>query len=63
MFVPAGPRFRAGDVVVLRETEESVQGEVIAVLSGDRYKVKWASGLGYRDRVTTVTANEVRKKT
>lgn len=57
-----GPRLRAGDVVVLRESQEYVEGEVIAVLAESRYKVKWTSGLGYRDRVTTVTAEEVRKK-
>ena len=57
-----GPRLRAGDVVVLRESQEYVEGEVITVLSESRYKVKWTLGLGYRDRVTTVTADEVRKK-
>ena len=56
------PGLRAGDVVVLRESQEHVEGEVIAVLAESRYKVKWTSGLGYRDRVTTVTAGEVRKK-
>jgi hypothetical protein len=56
------PGLRAGDVVVLRESQEYVEGEVITVLSESRYKVKWTSGFGYRDRVTTVTADEVRKK-
>lgn len=62
--VPAapGPRLRAGDVVVLRESQAYVEGEVITVLSESRYRVKWTSGLDYRDRVTTVTADEVRKK-
>ncbi len=57
-----GPRLRAGDVVLLRELQERVEGEVIAVLAESRYKVRWLSGLGYRDRVTTVTADQVRKK-
>ncbi len=57
-----GPRLRAGDVVVLREGQEHVEGEVIAVLVDSRYKVRWTSGLDYRDRVTTITADQVRKK-
>jgi signal peptidase I len=56
------PGLRAGDVVVLRESRDYVEGEVITVLSENRYKVKWTSGFDYRDRVTTVTADEVRKK-
>jgi hypothetical protein len=59
---PPRPRLRAGDVVVLRGSQEYIEGEVIAVLADTRYKVKWATGLGYRDRVTTVAADEVRKK-
>lgn len=59
---PPRPRPRAGDVVVLLGSEEYVEGEVIAVLAEGRYKVRWLTGLGYRDRVTTVTADEIRKK-
>ena len=59
---PPSPRLRAGDVVILRESQEGVEGEVITVLSESRYKVRWISGAGYRDRVTTVTVDEVRKK-
>jgi hypothetical protein len=55
------PRLRAGDVVVLRGSDEYVEGEVIAALP-EGYKVKWTTGLGYRDRVTSVTADEIRKK-
>jgi hypothetical protein len=62
MSTPPRPRLRAGDVVVLRESEECVAGEVIAVLAEGRYKVKWTTGFGYRDRVTSVTADEIRKK-
>jgi hypothetical protein len=47
---------------VLRASQEYIVGEIIAVLAESRYKVKWTTGLGYRDRVTTVTADEVRKK-
>ena len=53
---------RAGDVVVLRASQEYIVGEIIAVLAESQYKVKWTTGLGYRDRVTTATADEVRKK-
>ena len=62
MPTPPRPSPRAGDVVVLRESVECVEGEVIAVLAEGRYKVKWTIGLGYRDRVTSVTADEIRKK-
>ena len=62
MPTPPRPSPRAGDVVVLRESVEYVEGEVIAVLAEGRYKVKWTIGLGYRDRVTSVTADEIRKK-
>jgi hypothetical protein len=62
MPTPPRPSPRAGDVVVLRESVEYVEGEVIAVLAEGRYKVKWTIGLGYRDRVTSVTAGEIRKK-
>lgn len=61
MSTPPRLRLRAGDVVVLRESEEYVEGEVIAVLP-EGYKVKWTTGLGYRDRVTSVTADDIRKK-
>jgi hypothetical protein len=37
-------------------------GEVIVTLSDGRYKVKWATGVGYQDRITTVAADEIRKK-
>lgn len=57
------PQPRAGDVVVLRRSQEYVEGEVITVLGEGRYKVKWATGVDYRDRITTVTADEIRKKT
>jgi len=50
-------------VVVLRQSQEHVEGEIIAVLGGGRYKVKWATGAEYRDRITTVTVEEIRKKT
>jgi len=62
MSTPPRPRLRAGDVVALLGREEYVEGEVIAVLADGRYKVKWTIGLAYRDRVTTVTADEIRKK-
>lgn len=58
----SSPRLRAGDVVVLRGNAEYIEGEVIAVQAEGRYRVKWTVGLGYRDRITAVTADVVRKK-
>ncbi len=49
-------------MVLLRRSPEYVEGEIIAVLPESRYKVKWTTGLGYRDRVTIVLADEIRKK-
>ena len=64
---PLTPRplasIRTGDVVVLLGSAEHTEGEVIVTMSDGRYKVKWATGVDYRDRVTTVTAAEIRKKT
>ena len=62
MPTPPRPRLRAGDVVVLRGSQEYIKGEVTAVLADTRYKVKWATGLSYRDRVTTVAADDARKE-
>ena len=60
---PPPPQPRAGDVVVLRQSQEYVEGEIITVLGDGRYRVRWATGVDYRDRITTVTVNEIRKKT
>ena len=57
------PQPRAGDVVVLRQSQEYVEGEIIALLADGRYKVKWLTGIAFRDRITTVMADEIRKKT
>jgi len=59
---PPPPQPRAGDVVVLRQSQEYVEGEIITVLGGGRYRVKWETGVDLRDRITTVTADEIRKK-
>jgi translation initiation factor IF-1 len=59
---PPRPQLRAGDVVVLRQSQEDVEGEVITVLGNDRYKVRWLTGSDYKNRVTTVTTEEVRRK-
>jgi len=50
-------------LVVLRHGREHTEGYIIATLPGGQYKVKWVTGVGYRDRITTVTADEIRKKT
>ena len=59
---PPRPQLRAGDVVVLRQSQEHVEGEIITVLGDGRYKVRWLTGADYKNRVTTVTTEEVRKK-
>ncbi len=59
---PPRPQLRAGDVVGLRQSQEDVEGEIIAVLMAGRYKVRWLTGADYQNRVTTVTTEEVRKK-
>ncbi len=59
---PPRPQLRAGDVVVLRQSQEYVEGEIITALVDGRYKVRWLTGSDYQNRVTTVTTEEVRKK-
>jgi hypothetical protein len=59
---PPRPQLRAGDVVVLRQSQESIEGEIIAVLADGPYKVRWLTGPDYQNRVTTVTTEEIRKK-
>jgi hypothetical protein len=59
---PPRPQLRAGDVVVLRQSQEYGEGEIITVLVDGRYKVHWLTGSAYQNRVTTVTTEEVRKK-
>ncbi len=60
---PPHSSIRTGDLIVLRHGREPTEGYIIATLPGGQYKVKWVTGLGYRDRITTVTADEIRKKT
>ena len=60
--LPASDSPRAGDVVVLRQSQEYVEGEIITVLGDGRYKVRWLTGSDYQGRVTTVTTEDVRKK-
>lgn len=59
---PPRPQLRAGDVVVLVHSQEDVEGEIITVLVDGRYKVRWLTGSDFQNRVTTVTTEEVRKK-
>ena len=59
---PQRPSIRTGDVVVLLRSSERAEGEVIVTLSDGRYRVKWITGVGYRDGITTVTADEIRKR-
>jgi hypothetical protein len=60
---PPRSSIRTGDLVVLRHGHDLTEGYIIAALPEGQYKVKWVTGLGYRDRITTVTADEIRKKT
>ena len=60
--LPPRPQLRAGDVVVLRQSQEDVEGEITTVLGDGRYKVHGLTGSNYQNRVTTVTTEEVRKK-
>jgi hypothetical protein len=59
---PPRASIRTGDVVVLLRSPQDTEGEVIITMSDGRYRVKWATGPDYRDRITTVTAGEIRKK-
>ena len=59
---PPHSSIRTGDLIVLRNGREHTEDYIIVTLPGDQYKVKWVTGLGYRDRITTVTADEIRKK-
>jgi hypothetical protein len=59
---PPPPQPRAGDVVVLRQSQDYVEGEIITVLGGGRYRVKWETGADHRGRITTVTAAEIARK-
>jgi hypothetical protein len=63
---PLTPRplasIRTGDMVVLLGSSEHTEGEVIVTMSDGRYKVRWATGPDHHDRITTVTAGEIRKK-
>jgi len=54
---------RAGDVAVLRQSQEHVEGEIITVLVDDRYKVRWLTVSDYQNRVSTVATEEIRRKT
>jgi hypothetical protein len=47
---------------VLLQSQQTVEGEIIMVLGAGRYKVRWLTGSEYQNRVTTVTTEEVRKK-
>jgi hypothetical protein len=47
---------------VLRQSPEDVEGEISTVLGDGRYKVHWLTGSNYQDRVTTATAEEIRRK-
>jgi len=50
-------------LVVLLNSLEHTERYVIATLATGRYRVKWMTGVAYGDRITTVTADEIRKKT
>jgi hypothetical protein len=58
---PPHASLRTGDLVVLRHGREHTEGYIIATLPDGQYKVERVTGLGYRDRITTVTADEIRR--
>jgi len=60
---PPHSSIKTGDLVVLLNGLEHTEGYVIATLATGRYRVKWMTGVAYGDRITTVTADEIRKKT
>src|SRR5882672_9923231 len=44
--------FQKGDRVVLKESYENVEGQIILVLKDHMYKVAWDSGLTYKGKTT-----------
>lgn len=56
-----GTGFWGRSCILLRRSEPT-EGEVLVTLSDGRCKVKWATGVGYQDRITTVAAEEIRKR-
>ena len=58
---PPHSSIRTGDLIVLRNGREDTEGYIIATLPDGQYKVERVTGLGYRDRIATVTADEIRR--
>ena len=54
--------FQKGDRVVLKESDENVEGQIILVLKDHMYKVAWDSGLTYKGKTTIISGNAIRKK-
>jgi hypothetical protein len=54
--------FQKGDRVVLKESYENVEGQIVLVLKDHMYKVAWDSGLTYKGKTTIISSNAIRKK-
>ncbi len=54
--------FQKGDRVVLKESYENVEGQIIGMLKDNMYKVAWDSGLTYKGKTMIVSGNAIRKK-
>ncbi len=59
---PPSPAFQVGDAVILRATQEYVEGTIVEVFPDGRYKVIWITGAGHRHTTSVVTANEISSK-
>src|SRR5258708_40172445 len=60
---PPRPQLRAGDVVVLRQSQEYVEGAIITVVLDGGDKVHWLTGSNYQNLVRTVTSAVARTQT
>ena len=49
--------FQKGDRVVLKESYENVEGQIIFVLKDHMYKIAWDSGLTYKGKTTIIAAS------
>ena len=50
-----------GDRVVLKESYENVEGQIILVLKDHMYKAAWDSGLTYKAKTTIISGNAIRR--
>jgi hypothetical protein len=53
--------FQKGDRVVLKESYENGEGQIILVLKDHMYKAAWDSGLTYKGKTTIISGNAIRR--